>query len=254
MPELRIDYRDIDPIQLETYRAIVKVAKDKEIPFIIVGASARDLVMHHGYKKARKQNPEEADARAEAIIKNTYRTLMSRGLKGCLIYCTDAETQEYFWEQIALAVTEDEPEPATESAAANQAEADETTTEPEEGVRFLSAEEVSDDDNAVPFIDLPVAAGEFAEGFAEIQTPPAGPNLARATGHVPRQVGTLCGSGGRRIHEPADTQRLAVPVRGQPWRQPQRPGDAGLPSRHTGSGPWWWTHREGVPQRESAEP
>lgn len=43
MSELKIDYRNIDPIQLETYRAIVKVAKDKEIPFIIVGASARDL-------------------------------------------------------------------------------------------------------------------------------------------------------------------------------------------------------------------
>ncbi|MGM0450151.1 MAG: DNA/RNA helicase domain-containing protein [Pseudomonadota bacterium] len=125
----------------------------------------------HGYKKARKQYPEEADARAEAIIKNTYRTLMSRGLKGCLIYCTDAETQEYFRQQIALALAEDEPEPTTESAPANRNETEEPTAQPEEGVRFLSAEEVGDDDNAVPFIDLPVAAGDFAEGFAEIQNP-----------------------------------------------------------------------------------
>ncbi len=33
---------------------------------------------------------------ADEIIKNTYRVLMTRGAKGCYIYCTDAETQEYF--------------------------------------------------------------------------------------------------------------------------------------------------------------
>lgn len=33
---------------------------------------------------------------ADTIIKNTYRTLMTRGMKGCYIYCTDPETQEYF--------------------------------------------------------------------------------------------------------------------------------------------------------------
>ncbi|KKU42254.1 MAG: hypothetical protein UX59_C0045G0006 [Microgenomates group bacterium GW2011_GWA1_46_7] len=33
---------------------------------------------------------------ADSIIKNTYRTLMTRGMKGCYIYSTDLETQEYF--------------------------------------------------------------------------------------------------------------------------------------------------------------
>ena|SRR3989344_8043746 len=33
---------------------------------------------------------------ADMIIKNTYRTLMTRGMNGCYIYCTDSETQEYF--------------------------------------------------------------------------------------------------------------------------------------------------------------
>lgn len=32
----------------------------------------------------------------DLIIKNTYRTLMTRGMKGCYVYCTDAETREYF--------------------------------------------------------------------------------------------------------------------------------------------------------------
>jgi hypothetical protein len=32
----------------------------------------------------------------DLIIKNTYRTLMTRGMKGCYIYSTDPETVEYF--------------------------------------------------------------------------------------------------------------------------------------------------------------
>jgi len=49
-----------------------------------------------GYKKALRENPEAARAKAERIVKNTYRTLMSRGQKGCYLYCTDEETAEYF--------------------------------------------------------------------------------------------------------------------------------------------------------------
>ena len=55
-----------------------------------------------GYKKALKENPEAADKKAEAIIKNTYRTLMTRGLKGCYVYCVDKETEEYFKEMASL--------------------------------------------------------------------------------------------------------------------------------------------------------
>ena len=42
------------------------------------------------------EHPEQAKAVSEMIIKNTYRTLMTRGIKGCYIYCIDSETQEYF--------------------------------------------------------------------------------------------------------------------------------------------------------------
>ena len=41
-----------------------------------------------GIKKLYKESPEVAQARADEIIKNTYRTLMTRGTKGCYIYCT----------------------------------------------------------------------------------------------------------------------------------------------------------------------
>ena len=49
-----------------------------------------------GYKKMSAEHPEEAKAVGDMIVKNTYRTLMTRGMKGCYIFCTDLETQEYF--------------------------------------------------------------------------------------------------------------------------------------------------------------
>ncbi|MDA0994935.1 MAG: DUF2075 domain-containing protein [Proteobacteria bacterium] len=49
-----------------------------------------------GFKSMYKQNPKEAHAATDPIIKNTYRTLMTRGQKGCYIFCVDKETNEYF--------------------------------------------------------------------------------------------------------------------------------------------------------------
>jgi len=50
----------------------------------------------HGMKKLLLEEPVLTKARLDSIIKNTYRTLMTRGQKGCYIYCTDLETQDYF--------------------------------------------------------------------------------------------------------------------------------------------------------------
>jgi DUF2075 family protein len=55
-----------------------------------------------GYKKAFKEKPEETFKKAEAIIKNTYRTLMTRGMKGCYVYFTDKETEEYFTKNLSV--------------------------------------------------------------------------------------------------------------------------------------------------------
>ncbi len=49
-----------------------------------------------------RNNKPEALLIADMIIKNTYRTLMSRGMKGCYIYCTDLETQSYFKNKIDI--------------------------------------------------------------------------------------------------------------------------------------------------------
>ncbi|RUR55183.1 DUF2075 domain-containing protein [Vreelandella populi] len=64
-----------------------------------------------GYKKLKKENPELAQKKADLIIKNTYRTLMTRGMRGCYLYCTDSETNEYFRSRLTneLASTQIEP-------------------------------------------------------------------------------------------------------------------------------------------------
>ncbi len=49
-----------------------------------------------GYRTLQKKDPELAKSKADAIIKNTYRTLMTRGQKGCFVFCVDKETNEYF--------------------------------------------------------------------------------------------------------------------------------------------------------------
>ena len=46
------------------------------------------------------ENPEETRELLRSIIKNTYRTLMSRGMKGCYVYFMDSALHEYFKVQI----------------------------------------------------------------------------------------------------------------------------------------------------------
>jgi uncharacterized protein len=49
-----------------------------------------------GYKRMLREDAELARGLADRIIKNTYRTLMTRGQKGCYLFCVDTETNEYF--------------------------------------------------------------------------------------------------------------------------------------------------------------
>ncbi|MDU8500920.1 DUF2075 domain-containing protein [Pseudomonas syringae] len=54
-----------------------------------------------GWKKLMKEQPALAQQETDLIIKNTYRTLMTRGMKGCFLYCTDPETAQYFAGRLA---------------------------------------------------------------------------------------------------------------------------------------------------------
>ena len=59
-------------------------------------ARARTDQSLRGFKKELAVNPEAAQAKADELIRNTYRTLMSRGMKGCYVYFTDRAASEYF--------------------------------------------------------------------------------------------------------------------------------------------------------------
>jgi len=54
----------------------------------------------NGYVGERKSDPERADVKADELIRNTYRTLMSRGMKGCYVYFTNPEVKRYFQERL----------------------------------------------------------------------------------------------------------------------------------------------------------
>ncbi len=61
-----------------------------------------------GYKKLLAKDPEQAATKMDAIIKNTYRTLMTRGMKGCYVYFIDKETEAFFKSRINMNVAEQE--------------------------------------------------------------------------------------------------------------------------------------------------
>ena len=102
-----------------------------------------------GYKKMLKENPDRARALADRIVKNTYRTLMTRGQQGCYLYCIDRETQEYF-----------------KSIAVEAAPVRPREREPYPGLRLrvLPQHEIRPYENCVPVFDLEMAAAlDFCE-------------------------------------------------------------------------------------------
>ncbi|MBI5276338.1 MAG: DUF2075 domain-containing protein [Burkholderiales bacterium] len=111
----------------------------------------------HGLKALARKDPQRARSEADAIIKNTYRTLMTRGMKGCYIYCTDAETAAYFRSRIhtpeapAIAPIAVLPPHAATTVAANSAP-----------FRILRRSEVRPFEDAVPVIPLKLAAGQLS--------------------------------------------------------------------------------------------
>jgi len=63
-------------------------------------ARARSDRSLFGIKKMFREKPEEAKKISDEIIRNTYRTLLTRGQKGCFIFCTDQALANYFKERL----------------------------------------------------------------------------------------------------------------------------------------------------------
>ncbi|MGE5473944.1 MAG: DNA/RNA helicase domain-containing protein [Ignavibacteriales bacterium] len=55
-----------------------------------------------GIKRLYEKEKNKAIAISDEIIKNTYRTLMSRGQKGCYVYCCDESLGKYLKERLKL--------------------------------------------------------------------------------------------------------------------------------------------------------
>lgn len=109
-----------------------------------------------GWKKLVKDDPEGGATRLDAIIKNTYRTLMTRGQKGCYVYFVDEETRRFFAERIqtgpsAETFTEKSVLPALEEVVSVLP------------FRRLGPEDASPYVNCVPLYDLKIAAGGFSD-------------------------------------------------------------------------------------------
>lgn len=59
---------------------------------------SKDDMSIRGMKTLAKKDPERAEKLSDEIIKNTYRTLMTRGMKGCYVYCTDDALRDHLRE------------------------------------------------------------------------------------------------------------------------------------------------------------
>jgi DUF2075 family protein len=53
-----------------------------------------------GFKKALREGEDGVVEKADRLIRNTYRTLMTRGMKGTFIYCTDKNVAKFLRESL----------------------------------------------------------------------------------------------------------------------------------------------------------
>jgi len=111
-----------------------------------------------GLKSMLKAAPQRAGALADAIVKNTYRTLMTRGMKGCYVYCTDAPLAVYLRARLRAA-------PEIVGAVTSTAIALPTPDAPSNVIPLRRVTKVDRDAGVVaaPVVDLRFAAGQFSD-------------------------------------------------------------------------------------------
>ena len=84
-------------LELETIGVIIGpdlAVRDGEV-VTVPSARARTDQSLKGYKVGLTRDPQGIRRKADAIIRNTYRTLMSRGTKACFVFACDPELNEY---------------------------------------------------------------------------------------------------------------------------------------------------------------
>lgn len=94
---------------------------------IVTDASkrARSDASLKGLKSIARHDPARAARIADEVIRNTYRVLMTRGMKGCYVYCTDAQLADYL-RRCMPAVTKSHyvPRPGQMSLVAEEGDCD----------------------------------------------------------------------------------------------------------------------------------
>lgn len=139
-----------------------------------------------GLKTMLKEDPARARALADAIVKNTYRTLMTRGMKGCYVYCTDAPLAEYLRSRLraggrspgdddapvaataASSATSSVAPPAAPSGAPSGAPPDASSATATARSNVLPLRRITQQERAAgvpaaPVVDLRFAAGAFSD-------------------------------------------------------------------------------------------
>ncbi len=123
-----------------------------------------------GLKAMLRAEPDSACALADAIVKNTYRTLMTRGMKGCYVYCTDAPLATYLRSRLQSGLP---ALPAVDAADNEKAVAAATSPARSNVVplRRVTKEERDAGVVAAPVVDLRFAAGAFSDAKALWDSP-----------------------------------------------------------------------------------
>jgi uncharacterized protein len=107
-----------------------------------------------GFKTLQKRDPARAQELGDMIVKNTYRTLMTRGMKGCFVYCVDAELRDYLRARLKSFGTHraDEDLASAEAARSNVIP-----------FRRVTPEERQSGTPCAPCVELRFAAGLFSD-------------------------------------------------------------------------------------------
>ncbi|WP_275271935.1 DNA/RNA helicase domain-containing protein [Limnobacter sp. P1] len=100
-----------------------------------------------GFKGGLKTDRANNLAMADAVIKNTYKTLMTRGMKGCYVYFTDDETRTHF-QTLVNGFEYVEVAPMLNKY---------------EGLDLPIVQAGQEAANSVPIFDLKFAAGQFSD-------------------------------------------------------------------------------------------
>lgn len=126
---------------------------------IVVDASRRASTDQSvkGLKQMLKSDPAEARKLADAVVKNTYRTLMTRGMKGCYVYCTDAALAAHLRASLASEASDISTEGAeARSVTGQQAAKVVALRRVPEASRLVGQP-------ALPVLELRAAAGAFSD-------------------------------------------------------------------------------------------